>query len=96
MFSTFINQILLYRATFKKCTEPVLVGKGAKENPHLALDNLDHYEKVVKQISDLKLWKEEVEKYCMSDCVSLHLILSKLQKMILCLGCRGCRSPCLL
>lgn len=65
-----------------KLIEPVLTGGGAIQNPEFAMEYLSHYNKDIIRISDFKVWKEMVQKYCEVDCIALHQVLIKFNKLI--------------
>nr|YP_009652969.1 DNA polymerase [Taiwanofungus camphoratus]QCG70007.1 DNA polymerase [Taiwanofungus camphoratus] len=63
-----------------KLIEPVFTGDS---NSPYFMSDLSHYNKEIIKIDDLDLWKEQIQKYCEVDCISLHQVLIKFRELII-------------
>lgn len=62
-----------------KTIEPVYQGNI---NSPFNMCDLTHYNKDVEIINEISLWKENVIKYCETDCISLYQILIKFRDLV--------------
>ena len=62
-----------------KLIEPVYIGDP---DSYYYMQSLNHYNKEIIKIKDFKIWKEEISQYCITDCISLHQILTSFNKLV--------------
>ena len=63
-----------------KLIEPVFIGEGYD---NYKMNDLSHYTKEIEKINDFNIWKDKIEKYCITDCISLYQVIYKFRELII-------------
>ena len=70
-----------FNVEITKSIEPVYNNPSDLTNPFQMMD-ISHYNKDIVLISDFEMWKENIIKYCETDCISLYQIIIKFRDLV--------------